>query len=146
MDEERPIEFEILKEPWNKYRLRDNSVLKIRTILKSVRCIAQKNEMQYLVDTQSLTVVHADPALRGIPNPNHISNDEILKNTEAENMNYASLAHESNEYQLNDGTRIKIRNNVTGISRSSLKDRYGDPIYSVLSSNRVWIEPPNLTN
>ena len=146
MDEERLIEFEILKEPWNRYQLHDNSVLKTRIILKSVRRITQKNETQYLVDTQSLTVVHADPALRGIPNPNQISNDEILKNIEVEGVNYDSLVQDSNEYRLDDGTKIKICNNVTGISRSSLKDRYGDPIYSVLSSNRVWIEPPNLPN
>ena len=146
MDEERSIEFEILKEPWNKYQLRDNSVLKTRTILKSVRRITQKNETQYQVDAQSLTVVHADPALRGSPNPNQISNDEILKNIELEDMRYDSLAQESNEYQLDDGTKIKIHNNITSISRSSLKDQHGDPIYSVLSSNQIWIKSPNLPN
>ena len=146
MDEERLIEFEILKEPWNKYQLRDNSVLKTRTILKSVRRITQKNETQYQVDAHSLTVVHADPALRGSPNPNQISNDEILKNIEMEDMHYDSLAQESNEYQLDDGTKIKIHNNVTSISRSSLKDQHGDPIYSVLSSNQMWIKSPNLPN
>lgn len=146
MEEERMIEFEILKESWNKYQLSDNSVLKMRTILKSVRRITKKSEMQYLVDAQSLTVVHADSSLRGSPNPNQISNDEILKNIEMEDMRYNSLAQESNEYQLDDGTKIKIHNNVTSISRSSLKDQHGDPIYSVLSSNQVWIKSPNLPN
>lgn len=146
MDEARLIEFEILKEPWNKYQLHDNSVLKTRTILKSVRRITQKSEVQYQIDAQSLTVVHADPDLRGSPNPNQISNDEILKNIEMEDMRYDSLAQESNEYQLDDGTKIKIHNNVTSISRSSLKDQYGDPIYSVLSSNQLWIKSPNLPN
>lgn len=144
MEEERSIEFEIIKEPWNKYQLQDNSVLKTRTILKSVRRITGKNEMQYLVDAQVLTVVHADPGLRGDANPNQISNDEISKNVEIEDMRYDSLAQESNEYLLDDGTKIKMHTNITSISRSSLKDGHGDPIYSVLSGNQVWIKPAKL--
>ena len=146
MGKDRLIDFEILKEPWNKYQLSDNSVLKTRTILKSIRRITQKNETQYQMDAQSLTVVHADPALRKSPNPNQISNDEILKNIEVEDMRYNSLAQESNEYQLDDGTKIKIHNNISSISRSSLKDQYGDPIYSVLFSNQILIKSPNLSN
>lgn len=61
MAEERSIEFEIIKEPWNKYPLQDNSVLKTRTILKSVGRIIRKSKVQYLVDAQDLTVIHADP-------------------------------------------------------------------------------------
>lgn len=144
MNKGRLIEFEIIKEPWNKYQLHDNSVLKTRTILKSVRRITQKNEMQYIVDAQSLTVVHADPALSGRPNTTQISNDEILKNIEKEDMRYDSLAQESNEYRLDDGAKIKIHNNITSVSRASLKDQHGDPIYSVLSSNHILIKPPNL--
>lgn len=144
MEEGRSIEFEIIKEPWNKYQLQDNSVLKTRTILKSVRRITRKSEMQYLVDAQVLTVVHADPGLRGDANPNQISNDEISRNMEIEDMRYDSLAQESNEYLLDDGTKIKIHPNITSISRSSLKDGHGDPIYSVLSGNQVWIKPAKL--
>ncbi len=42
MDGERSIEFEIRKEPWNKYQLQDNSVLKMRTVLKSIRRLTKK--------------------------------------------------------------------------------------------------------
>lgn len=146
MDKERLIEFEILKEPWNKYQLRDNSVLKTRTVLKNVRRTTQKNETQYQVDAQSLTVVHADSALRGTPSLGQISNDDILKNIEIEDMYYDILVQEFNEYQLDDGTKIKIHNNVTSISRSTLRDEHGDPIYSVLSSNQIWVKIPNIQN
>lgn len=142
MDGERSIDFEIIKEPWNKYQLQDNSVLKTRTVLKSVRRLTKKNEMQYLVDAQTLTVIHAALDLKGDANPNQISNDEIIKSIEIEDMRYDSLAQESNEYQLDDGTKIKIHTNIASISRSRLKDAHGDPIYSVQSGNQVWIKPP----
>lgn len=63
---------------------------------------------------------------------------------EIDDMRYDSLAQEFNEYLLDDGTKIKIHPNIICISRSSLKDVHGDPIYSVLSSNQVWIKPAKL--
>ncbi len=75
--------------------------------------------------------------MRGDANPNQISNDEIVKSIEIEDMSYDSLAQESNEYLLDDGTKIKIHANITSISRSSLKDAHGDPIYSVQSANQM---------
>lgn len=146
MGQVRFIEFEIIKEPWNKYQLQDNSVLKTRIVLKSVMCTTKKNETQYAVDVQSINIVHADPTLRGNANTNQVSNDKILNSIEKEDMYYDSLAQESNEYKLDDGTKIKMHNNITSVSRSSLKDQHGDPIYSILSSNQVLVNPPNLSN
>ena len=50
------------------------------------------------------------------------------------------MAHEFNEYMLDDGTKIKIYTNVTNISRTSLKDRTGDPVYFIESSGQVEIK------
>ena len=144
MEEGRCIEFEIIKESWNKYQLQDNSVLKTRIVLKSVRRTTKENAAQYLVDTQTFTIVYADPTLRGNANPNRVSNHEILSSMEVEDMHYDGLAQDSNEYKLDDGTKIKIHNNIASISRSSLKDRHGDPIYSVVSSNQMLFRPPVL--
>ena len=142
MNEERWIEFEIIKEPWNKYQLQDNSVLKMRTVLKSIRRLAKKNGVEYLVGAQILIVVHAASDLRGDVNPSQVSNDEIVKCMEIEDMHYDSLAQESNEYLLDDGAKIKVHTNTASISRSILKDMYGDSIYSVQHNNQILIKPP----
>ena len=141
MEDERSIEFEIIKEPWNKYQIQDNSVLKTRTILKSVKRITNKEGVQYLADMMNITAVRADPTLKGAVNLNQISNDEIAKNIEKEDMQYNTLAQEFNEYLLDDGTKIKIHTNVTSISRSSLKDKSGDPIYYIQSGSQISIKP-----
>lgn len=138
----RAIEFEILKEPWNKYEIQDGSTLKIRTILKKVERIKNENQVKFNIDVHTLTVIHANPKLKGNPNKRSISPAEIQKTIEKRDMRYNTLAQEFNEYQLDDGVKIKIYTNVTNISRSSLKERTGDPLYSVQASNQIDIKPP----
>ena len=63
----KSIEFEIIKEPWNKYQIIDNSVLKTRTVLKKIERIMDGDKVSFSVDAQTLTVIYADSALKGTP-------------------------------------------------------------------------------
>lgn len=137
----RSIDFEIIKEPWNKYQLVDNSILKTRTILKKIERVMEGEKISFTMDAQTLTVIYADPALKGTPNTRIISKDDIIKSIDKLDMRYDTLAQEFNEYLLDDGTKIKIFTNVTGVSRTTLKDAKGDPVYSVNSANTIEIKP-----
>ena len=141
MKQVRAIDFDIVKEPWNKYEIQDGSVLKIRTILMKVERILENKQFKFNMETQTLTVIHAGSDLKGKPNPKPVSNLEIQQAIEKPNMRYNTIAQEFNEYALDDGTMIKIYTHVTNISRSTLKNKSGDPIYSVMSSNQVDIRP-----
>jgi len=142
MEEMSSMEFEIVKEPWNKYQLRDNSILKARHILTSVRrTIRRDGGHQYDSDTQSIVVVHADPGLKGNTNPDQISRDEISKSIEVEDMPYDSLANEANEYVLDDRTKIIMHVNIINIARSGLKDQHGDPVYDIRFGVHLVIKP-----
>lgn len=137
----RSIDFEIIKEPWNKYQVSDNSVLRTRTILKKVERVIDGKKISFTMDAQTITVIDADPALKGTPNKNPVTPQEAQASIEKDDMRYDTLAQEFNEYLLDDGTKIKIYTNVTRISRSSLKDAKGDPVYNVSSSNSIEIKP-----
>lgn len=138
----RTIDFDIRKEPWNQYEIHDGSILKIRTILMKVERVAINNkEFKFNMETQTLPVIHAANDLKGSPNPKPVLNSEITKAIEVPNMRYNTKSQEFNEYYLDDGTTIKIYTNVTDISRSRLKNRSGDPIYSITTSNQVDIRP-----
>ena len=137
----RSIDFEIIKEPWNKYQLVDNSILKTRTILKKIERVMQGEKISFTMDAQTLTVLYADPALKGTPNTRKINKEDIMKSIDKPDMRYDTLAQEFNEYLLDDGTKIKIFTNVTGVSRTTLKDAKGDPVYSVNSSNTIEVKP-----
>ena len=137
----RTINFEIIKEPWNKYQISDNSVLRTRTILKKVERITEGEKISFTMDAQTLTVVDADETLRGTPSRKVNTKEELMKSIEKEDMRYDTLSQEFNEYQLDDGTKIKIFTHVSKIARTSLKDAKGDPIYSVASSSSIEIKP-----
>lgn len=142
MNHTRPIEFEIMKEPWNKYELQDNTLLKTRLVLTRVQRTSMGDGGQnYSVDVQFITVVSVDPTLKGDPNPNPVTNKDILSNVEIEDMHYRSLAHESNEYVLDDRTKIVIHTNIDNVLRSKLKDNRGEPIYHVNFGHQVVVKP-----
>ncbi len=137
----KSIDFEILKEPWNKYQLVDNSILKTRTILKKIERVMNGDKVSFSIDAQTLTVIYSDSNLKGSPNPQKITKDDIMKSIDIPDVSYDTIAQEFNEYILDDGTKIKIFTNVTNVSRTTLKDTKGDPVYSVKSSNSVDVKP-----
>jgi len=79
--------------------------------------------------------------LKGTPNTRKISKEDVMKAIDKPDMRYDTLAQEFNEYLLDDGTKIKIFTNVTEVSRTTLKDAKGDPVYFVNSSNTIEIKP-----
>lgn len=137
----RSINFEIIKEPWNKYQISDNSVLRTRTILKKVERKIEGDKISFAIDAQTLNVIDADSSLKGTPSKGKYTQQEIQNSIDKEDMRYDTLAQEFNEYQLDDGTKIKIYTHVTKITRTSLKDLKGDPIYRVGSNNSIEIKP-----
>lgn len=139
----RSIDFEIIKEPWNKYQISDGSILRTRTILKKVERITDGDKISFTMDAQTLTVIDADESLKGTPSKKISTRNELLKSIDKPDIRYDTLAQEFNEYVLDEGTKIKIFTNVTGISRTTLKDAKGDPVYSVQSSNTIEVKPSN---
>ena len=136
----KPLDFEIIKEPWNKYQLVDNSKLKTRAILKKVERVTKSDKMSFNMDIQNLTVIYANPELKGVPNPKPISKEKLIKSIDKSDMRYDTLAQEFNEYLLDDGTKVKIFTNVTSVSRTTLKDDKGDPIYRIQTKNNIEIK------
>ena len=137
----RSIDFEIIKEPWNKYQISDNSILKTRTILKKIDRVMEGDKISFTMDAQTLTVIYADPTLKGTPNPKPVTNEEMMKSIDKPDMRYDTSSQEFNEYLLDDGTKIKIFSNVTAVSRTTLKDIHGDPVYRIQSANNIEIKP-----
>ena len=140
MNNVRSIDFEIIKEPWNKYQIADNSVLKTRTILMKVERMMKDNKPNYKASVRALTIINSDPSLKGTPSAKNPTAKEIEENIEKKDMRYDTISQEFNEYILDDGTKIKIYANVTNIDRSKLYDTNGDLLYSIRSSTQIEIK------
>lgn len=143
MPDARFIEFEIIKEPWNKYQISDGSVLKTRIILTEVeRVKAAKPE--FGADSRTLLVLSADPPLKGEPGKEQYTAREIEEAVERKDLRYDTLSQEFNEYVLDDGTKIKIYSNITNIDRTRLRNAKGDPIYKIAPSIQIEIKPSSM--
>lgn len=140
MTNSKPIDFEVVKEPWNKYQIQDNSILKTRTILKKVERLTDGDKISFNIDAQTITVIYADSPLKGIANPEPVSKQELEKTIDKPDMRYDTLEQDFNEYDLDDGTKMKIFTHVSSITRTTSRDKSGDPIYMVQSSSSLEIK------
>ena len=121
------LDFEVVKEPWNRYELADGSILKTKLVLTKVTKDEQDTRVNaYSFDFQNIAVVLTGE--RGPPSSKSYSQDEIRAATVKE-IQYQTLSEESNEYSVNDGGRIRIKSSVYRVTKTSLFDKSGKPIY-----------------
>lgn len=141
---ELELDFEVLREPWNKYSLKDGAYIKSRFILLKIkkREPTQEGEkLQYGFEGQNLTVVYNVPEhLKGPPSSTPYSPQELAQ-SKKEDVAYDTISEEWNEYILEDGTTIRIKDTVVAISRTDKVDKNGDPIYMVEHSQILGVKP-----
>jgi hypothetical protein len=68
-----PIDFDIVKEPWNKYELNDNTIVKVRQVLTRVLKKVEGDKTSYSLAGQTLTAVLIPENLKGQPDNNTYS-------------------------------------------------------------------------
>lgn len=125
------LDFEVIKEKWNKYSLKDGSNLKTRLILKSVWYTIQDDKKNYAFDIHQITTMMCDSTLQGQKNQTKYSKEKINSSIEVRNCPYDTIAYEINEYLLDDSTKIQIHSNLSNLARTSLFGSNGDRIYNV---------------
>ena len=138
------LDFDVVREPWNKYELSDGSILKVKYVLLKVRkTIEPDGRTNYEVKGQNIIVVSNIPDhLRGRPSEESYSPRELEASIVEEDMRYNTLSEEWNEYVAEDGARIRIKMTVVKVSRTNRMNREGEPIYLVQSSTLAQIRPP----
>lgn len=140
---ETEIEFETLREPWNKYSVEDGSYIKTRFIItkfKKREPTSTDEKLQYGFEGKNIVVAYNVPEeLKGKPTTVQYPPQELSKN--AKDMKYSVVFEEWNEYVLEDGTAVRIKSNVTEILRTNKFDRNGDPIYIVNTSQILGLKP-----
>ncbi len=125
------LDFEIVKEEWNKYSLSDSSKLKTRVMLKSAWFTEKDKIKNYGFDIQNNSVMMCDPSLQGEKNQTKYTKEQLQQNIDVDSCRSTTIAYESNEYLLDDGTKILIHSNLGKISRTKLFNQIGDRIYHV---------------
>lgn len=138
----KPVNFEVLKEKWNEYNLKDGSTIKTRMILNSVFSEQNGNEKKYTFDCQQTTSV-VSPTLMGAPDTTSHTLKSMKENIDTRTCPYDTASYEVNEYILDDATSLLINTNITNISRTSLHDKNGSRVYVVDVTGQMMIKPLN---
>lgn len=138
-------DFQIIEEPWNKYRLTDDTILKVRVIMTDVRiAVTQAGQKKYSADFK-FHIGHIIPSKNFVdtPNPKH-SQDEIRSADNHMDIKYSRILEKLSEYELDDGTLVKAKLQFKAVKKSKLPLDSGAPCYFIVGHN-VWnkIEQPS---
>jgi len=137
------MEFEILSEPWNKYKLSDKSILYVRTIAINIIKTGydEFGKPSYSVTTTTIYHARAPKELRGNPTmpPPTL---EILMDSIVEEVNLIPEREDWNHYKLEDGTTIKLKTVLPKVQRTTKYDQLGEPLYIIYSQDIVIDDVP----
>lgn len=124
------LDFKVLKEFWDTYTLNDGTRLKSRVVLTGVKKSKINPKKEYEFDFQSIqSFVFSDKS--GGPPHGRIYTKEELESSYNKGITVTTDSEKWNEYLLDDGTKVRLKNSVTEIAKSDLFLQNGDPIYNV---------------
>ena len=136
------IDFEVIKESWDKYSLQDGTKIKIRSVLQAVWVDQEDGKTMHNAEIDTLQVWLCDTAVQGKPDASVYTPKQLEENVEMKHCNYTTLQYEPSEYELDDGSRIILHHTLVNIARTRLFNAVGDRIHIVRSTGSMNVTPP----
>lgn len=149
------VDFEIERENWNKYQLKDGAILKAKFILINV--LAEKGfkekikkaktekeiDLGFMFQSSNVIGVEAPPNLIGEPSNTRYSPRELETSVVEDEIDFETISESWNSYKIkvNGEIYLKVRNSPIRIRRTSKFDSQGVPIYLVDFKADVKIIP-----
>jgi hypothetical protein len=129
-----PIDIEVTTsdEKWNKYKLKDGTILKIKLVL--VRVIMENEDPQGhpIFGFQTSNVIGV------IPPTKLIENKPIDR---LEDIGFESLNDEWNTYELANDFILQLKPAITQVNRTGIRDQKLVPMYDVQAQVLVKLKP-----
>jgi len=142
----KPIDFDVVREPWQKYELNDNTIVKSKYVLTRLFKKAKEDGKHgYTIDGQTLTIIMVPSELKGTPDSTKYTPQQYKESVIQDEVRYTTISDEWYEYIVDDGTRIRLKMTIIGIQKTSKFDRNGDPVYLVNNSALLQVRLPKLT-
>jgi len=139
------LDYEIIREPWNRYELDGGAHLKVRYILSNItkKPGLEPSKPHYDVKGQNLSEVYRVPIdQKGPPSEKDYTPQELEAAIDDDDVKFSTLNEDWNEYFAEDGTRIRLKIMPVTIRKSKLCNREGDPIYNIQLTIVPQIKPP----
>jgi len=132
------VDFKVMNEDWQTYKLSDESSLKVKLVLTQVwRSRNQVNPMTgeplYMWNTiNALALLSFPEELRGQPSAGAITPEVVAQNFDKPvDFELSGKQDEWSVYNLTDKSVLRLRLNITTITRTKLRGAAGEPIYNV---------------
>lgn len=144
MNEQAPefMQFKVLNEPWNVWRLADGTILKFRFILMKIRLIKDaEGKVRGEISQSSLVVTEVPSNLRGPPDRDYRI-EEISAAIVEDDIEKKVLRNEPGYYLLGNGALMMVRTEISKVGRSSLFGPDGEPKYKVDFRTEIAVMGP----
>ena len=149
---QKELDFEVKREIWNIYELRDNSILRFKAVLLKVLRDLKVPEpprgappgtktMGLSLNFQNIITVKSPLSLKNKPSGPILPQEmRTLPKTE---VKFNPFYEDWNIYTLEDGTELRVKVNISKIEKVEGKfDNFGNPIYRVNSVPAITVYPP----
>jgi len=140
----KSIDFDVVREPWHKYELNDNTTIKIKYVLTRLFKTQTGEKRNYGIDGQTITVILPTKESKGQPDPTKYTSEDYNKAIIQEDVRYNTISDEWYEYIVDDGSKIRLKMTVSGISKTDKFDANGDPVYIVNNNFMIQVKLPKL--
>lgn len=135
------LDFDVVREPWNKYELTDGAFIKVKVVVTKIRKEqVDEKTVNYGSDSQNIVVVLTEET--GTPDSKVYSPEEIQESLIKRDIRYTTVSEEWNEYVADDGARLRIKITLTSVSKTNKFDKNGAPIYFVETGMMGQVRKP----
>jgi hypothetical protein len=127
------VDFEIVKEGWNEYKLSDGAILRTKLILGKIATtpgVPPESAQEYSFNTQTMVVAYVPQEMKGTPSGRPLTPQEIA-NAVVEDLEFEETKVTIDEYLLENGVRIKLRLMLTRVGKTDQFNVDGTPLYAV---------------
>jgi hypothetical protein len=137
------LDFRVVQEDWNTYRLRDGTVLRTRQHLTRLDKAPGQAPGEFAAKL-STVIVAVLPAhdLKGPPSKRAFAPEELERSIVEREVPFERTRETASEYEVEGGNRIQLRLLLRTVSRTSLFDGDGEPIYLVNTETQFQASPP----
>lgn len=141
------VDFVIVKEGWNKYKLSDGTTVRVRPILMTIEMAKTPgDDGRYKISAgiNTLTVAISPNSMRGEPNP-HPPTPEEAKAMPQTPIEFTPIIQEWNQYDIGKGQYLWIQMNLVNVKRvDGTFDKLGVPYYLVehVGTMNTFKQPP----
>lgn len=148
------VNFDVVREGWNSYKLEDDATIKTKFVLIDV--IMEKNYKEKIerakmekgvrielgFSSQNVVGVEVPLGLRGEPSTKTYTRDDLRASVVKDDMDFEVIKETWNVYALEKGIVLKARSSPVNVARTSKCDSRGLPIYLVDFTADVKVSGP----